>query len=101
MAWAMRDEYPVKASGIGGRQVRTGPEYGHIFDHHSAVYEYANGVKLFSACRQQEGCANDVTDHIFRTAATCDVMKHTIKAQKPWRYNGTKSTRDASISQHE
>jgi predicted dehydrogenase len=91
MAWAMRDEYPVKASGIGGRQVRTGPEFGHIFDHHSVVYEYANGVKVFSACRQQNGCANDVSDHVFGTRGTCDVMKHVIKGpggKKLWQYSG-------------
>ncbi len=27
-AWVMKDEYPVKAVGMGGRQVLTGPEYG-------------------------------------------------------------------------
>ena len=86
MAWAMRDEYPAKASGIGGRQVRTGPEYGHIFDHHCVAYEFANGVKLFSACRQQNGCDVDVTDHVFGTQGTCDVMKYTIKGAKPWRF---------------
>ena len=47
MAWAMKDEYRrVKAVGLGGRQVRTDPKFGHIFDHHAVVYEYANGVKL-------------------------------------------------------
>jgi myo-inositol 2-dehydrogenase/D-chiro-inositol 1-dehydrogenase len=101
MAWAMRDECPVKASGIGGRQVRTGPEYGHIFDHHSVVYEYANGVKLFSACRQQDKCTNDVTDHIFGTKGTCEVMKYTIKGSNPWSFNRAKSKRDDSMYQNE
>ncbi len=89
MAWAMRDEYPVKAVGLGGRQVRTGPEFGHIFDHHSVVYEFANGVRCFSNCRQQDGCAKDVTDHVFGTKGVCDVMKHVIKGQTPWRYPRT------------
>ena len=57
----MHDEPPVKAWGLGGRQVRTRPEYGQIFDHHAVVYEYANGVKLFSLCRQQAGCSDDVS----------------------------------------
>ncbi len=73
MAWAMRDEYPVRASGCGGRQVRTEPVYGHIFDHHTVVYEYANGVKLFSACRQQPGCPGDVSDHIMGSKGTCHI----------------------------
>ena len=36
--------HPVRAVGMGGRQVRTGPEYGHIFDHFAIDYEYPNGV---------------------------------------------------------
>jgi predicted dehydrogenase len=60
-AWIMRDTYPVRCVGAGGRQVRTGAEYGHIFDHFNVVYEWANGVKLFSQCRQQIGCAGDMS----------------------------------------
>lgn len=101
MAWAMKDEYPVKAVGLGGRQIRTGPEYGHIFDHHSVVYEYANGVKLFANCRQQPGCANDVTDYIFGTKGTCDVMKHLIKGEKTWKYSREQSNKDRSMYQVE
>ena len=51
-AWIMKDEYPISAMGLGGRSVRTGPEYGNIFDHHSVIYEWANGTKLFANCRQ-------------------------------------------------
>jgi predicted dehydrogenase len=94
MAWAMRDQYPVRASGVGGRQVRTGPEYGHIFDHHSVVYEFQNGVKLFSCCRQQNNCAKDVTDHIVGTHGTCftdgtssrAAIKSSGSGAKAWRY---------------
>jgi predicted dehydrogenase len=101
MAWAMKDHYPVRATGIGGRQVRTAPEYGHIFDHHYVVYEYANGVKLFSCCRQQNGCANDVTDHIMGTQGTCDVMKYTIKGQHRWRYSPSPGAKDDGMYQNE
>ncbi len=94
MAWAMKNEYPVKAVGLGGRQVRTAPDYGHIFDHHAVVYEYANGVKLFSFCRQQAGCANDVSDHIMGTLGTCDVMRHTIKGKNAWRLKRDPATPD-------
>jgi predicted dehydrogenase len=73
MAWVMKNEYPVRAVGLGGRQVRTEPDFGHIFDHHAVVYEYANGVKCFSYCRQQAGCANDISDHLFGTKGVCDI----------------------------
>lgn len=80
MAWAMKDEYPVKCMGVGGRQVRTSPDFGHIFDHHSVVYEYKNGLRCFSQCRQQNGAANDVSDWVFGSKGTADVFKQTIVA---------------------
>ncbi len=80
MAWAMKNEYPVSATGLGGRQVRTKPEFGHIFDHHAVVFEYASGVKLFAYCRQMAGCHVDVSDYIMGTSGTADVMKHLIKS---------------------
>ena len=58
---------PVRCVGLGGRQVRTGPEFGHIFDHMACVYEFADGVKCFSSCRQQAGCANEVKDYVMGT----------------------------------
>ncbi len=90
MMWAMKDAPPAKAVGLGGRQVRTDPKFGHIFDHHAVVYEWANGVKLFAYCRQMSGCANDVSDHVMGTKGTCDVMRHTINSGgKPtWKYTG-------------
>jgi predicted dehydrogenase len=106
IAWVMKDEYPVKAVGLGGRQVRTGPEYGHIFDHHSVVYEYANGVKLFSNCRQQVGCFTEVTDFVYGTQGICDVMKHSISNDRTgkkivWRYKSASEAKDPGMYQNE
>ncbi len=110
MAWAMRDEYPVKAIGLGGRQVRTGPEFGHIFDHHSVVYEYANGVKLFSSCRQQDGCANDVSDHIWGTKGVCHINTgrptdggFSVKPHggKTWAYRSPGGVKEDGMYQNE
>ena len=43
--------YPVKAQGMGGREVRKGKDYGEIFDHHYVEFEYADGTILNSQCR--------------------------------------------------
>lgn len=43
--------YPVKAQGMGGRQVRNGKEHGEIFDHHFVEFHYADGSILNSQCR--------------------------------------------------
>lgn len=91
MAWAMKDEPPVKCVGLGGRQVRTGAEFGHIYDHMSVVYEYANGVKGFASCRQQDGTHIDVSDHIMGTKGVCDVFRHSIKGETPWKFDGKKN----------
>src|SRR5437764_1274098 len=57
MNWAF-DAHPVACVGMGGRQVRTAPIYGNIFDHFAVEYEYPGGVKTTSQCRQIDGCAN-------------------------------------------
>ena len=60
-AWIMRDEPPLDAWGVGGRQVRVEPKWGDIFDHHAVVYEYASGARCYGICRQQANCWNDVS----------------------------------------
>lgn len=70
--WIMND-YPVTAYGMGGRQVRTGPHHGQIFDHHAVEYTYANGVKMFSQCRQIPECADSVTEWVHGTRGSCDI----------------------------
>jgi predicted dehydrogenase len=87
-AWIMREEPPVRASGMGGRQVRIEAKFGHIFDHHAVVYEYTNGVKLFAFCRQQDGCDSDVTDYVLGTKGRADIMNHTITGESKWRFRG-------------
>lgn len=82
-AWAMRGQYPTKAVALGGRQVRTGPEFGHIYDHFSVVYEYANGAKLFSNCRQQERCANDTTVHAMGTRGRAEISERRMLIAGP------------------
>jgi predicted dehydrogenase len=86
MLWAMKDQPPARAVGTGGRQVRTGPEFGQIWDHFACVFEWPNGVKLFNYCRQQAGTAHDISDHVLGTLGTCDVMKHTIRGKNPWHH---------------
>jgi predicted dehydrogenase len=91
-AWLMKDTYPAKAVGLGGRQVRTGPEYGHIFDHHCVTYEYANGVKLFSQCRQQKNCKGDMCAYVFGTRGTAIVREGQLSLTptngEKWQYRG-------------
>jgi predicted dehydrogenase len=92
-AWIMKDEYPVSAMGLGGRQVRTAPEYGNIYDHHSVIYEYASGVKLHAYCRQQSGGANDISAHVIGAKGTAllNTRGLEITTDTKWRYGGEKN----------
>ena len=46
---------------------RTAPEYGNIFDHFAVEFEYPNGVRVMSMCRQTEGCAERVEEKLVGT----------------------------------
>ena len=91
MSWAMQDEPPIKATGLGGRQSRTGPEFGHIFDHHSVTYEFASGAKCFSMCRQQENCLTDVSDSIYGTGGVATLLGS--NKRNSWVITGAKAWR--------
>ena len=65
--------HPVMAQGMGGRQVRTGKEYGQIFDHHAVEYTFADGSKMFSQCRHIEGCDSEVREHAHGSKGALDI----------------------------
>ncbi len=76
--WIMQS-HPVSAQGMGGRQVRTGKEYGNIFDHHAVEFTYADGTKMFSQCRQIPGCWRSITEHAHGTKAVADLSNSTCR----------------------
>jgi len=90
--WALQG-HPLAARGMGGRQVRTDPKYGHIFDHHNVQFEYADDVRCFSECRQIDGCENDVSEHVYGSKGSCHMDSESwhIDGDKPWRYAGEKN----------
>lgn len=81
--WAMK-AHPVRAVGTGGRQVRTGPEWGHIYDHFAIDFEYEDGVHLFSMCRQQAGTAGSVSEALVGTKGTSQVDDYRIDGPSPF-----------------
>ena len=95
-AWAMKDRYPTKAIGTGGRQVLTGTEYGQIYDHFSVTYEYADGARLISNCRQQPGCKNDLSVQVMGSRGRADLSErrkglNIQSGSTRWSYDGPKN----------
>jgi len=62
-----KNAYPVKAQGMGGRQVRKGKENGEIFDHHYVEFTYADGSILNSQCRHIPGTMSRVDELLVGT----------------------------------
>ncbi len=85
--WAV-GAHPIRAVGMGGRQVRTGPEYGNIYDHFAIDYEYENGARMMSMCRQIPGCENSVSEALTGTKGFCQANKYIITGDKTWQYSG-------------
>ncbi|WP_209331033.1 Gfo/Idh/MocA family protein [Lunatimonas salinarum] len=58
----VKNGYPVKAEGTGGRTVRRGKDHGEIFDHHVVLFTYEDGTVIHSECRHFPGAANRVDE---------------------------------------
>jgi predicted dehydrogenase len=86
----VKDAYPVRCYGMGGRQVRTDKKYGEIYDHFACQYVYEDGTYMFSECRHIPNCWNSVTEHAIGSEGTADISGSKINSQKSgaWRYQG-------------
>ena len=89
MAWAMKDEMPVKAVAVGGRQIPA--QGGNIFDHFEVNYEYKNGTRGFLGCRQQSGCHSENNDYLLGEKGLANIRSGRLEIKAgpaPWRYSG-------------
>lgn len=89
MNWIM-NAHPVKCIGLGGRQTRTGFEYGNIYDHISVEYEYPNDVRV-------EYMGSQIDDYPYRSnqrvtgtkgSAVLDFRKGIISGANPYTFDG-------------
>jgi predicted dehydrogenase len=86
MNWAFGG-VPVKAFGMGGRQSRTDPKYGNAWDHFSIEYEYANGARVQSFCRQVPGTSHRVNERLVGTKGAA-IPSGMISGETPWKFAG-------------
>jgi predicted dehydrogenase len=81
----VKGAYPVKANGQGGRQVRTGKDFGEIYDHHFVEYEYADGSRLYSQARHIPGCMKSVSEYAYGTKGQSSISRYTIEGERTWK----------------
>jgi len=86
----VKGKYPVRANGMGGRQVRVDKKYGEIFDHHYVEFDFDDGTKMYSQCRHIPNCWNSVSEHAHGTKGTCDISggRISVTGGEDWRYRG-------------
>ncbi len=85
--WALNG-HPIKCVGLGGRQVRTDPAYGHVFDHFAVEFEYPNGARLMSMCRQIDGCVSNVSERVIGTKGVSGCGGWIKGGKADWKYDG-------------
>src|SRR5690606_28164258 len=84
--WAFNG-HPIRVIGMGGRQVRTAPEYGHIYDHFAIVYEYPGDKFATMMCRQMNNTDKKVANEFSGSEGTAYVLPdYYITGKRPWRY---------------
>ncbi|NCT74443.1 MAG: Gfo/Idh/MocA family oxidoreductase [Chitinophagaceae bacterium] len=82
--------YPVKAQGMGGRQVRKGKDHGEIFDHHYVEFTYADGTVMNSQCRHIPGTMSRVDEMLIGTKGVirCDAATVTdLKGKELFKFD--------------
>lgn len=95
MCWVMGDQLPVRATGTGGRQVRTDPVFGNIYDHFAIEYEYAGGARGYHFCRQHNNCTNRNAIEMFGNKGLARITMGKpvleLSGKGNWTYDGKKN----------
>jgi len=89
--WAV-GSHPVLCLGMGGRQVRTGPEFGNIYDHFTVEYEYSDGIRVMSMSSQIEGSTPRVGERVVCTKGSTFTTRaegyiDNTKGQRIYKYD--------------
>ena len=97
--WAL-NALPVQCMGMGGRQARTDPKYGNVYDHFAVEYEYPNGVRVHYIGAQIDGSTSRNDQHLAGTQglACFDFSNAIIEGRNPFKYD--QPVPDPCVTQH-
>ena len=66
----------------------TAPVYGDVFDHHSVVYEFETGIRLYAFCRTTTGCYSEDSSILLGSKGTASIKNCHISGETNWRWKG-------------
>jgi len=85
----VKNDHPVKANGMGGRQVRIDKKYGEIYDHHYVEFEYKDGSRMYSQCRHIPNTWNNISEFAYGTKGKANPGGEVIPFSGPaYRFEG-------------
>jgi len=92
MNWIL-GSHPVSCLAIGGRQARTAPEFGNVYDHFTAEFLYPNDVRIEYMGTQIDEYTyrNDQRVQGTKGSSYLDFGNAVIKGKKSWKYKGSPS----------
>ncbi|MEW6161587.1 MAG: Gfo/Idh/MocA family oxidoreductase [Verrucomicrobiota bacterium] len=87
-SWVLGNKVPLKCHGLGGRSSMIGRQYGDVFDHHSVVYEFDNGVRVYAFCRTTHGCYDEDSSIVLGSKGKASIKHCRIWGETSWRWEG-------------
>ena len=96
---------PESAWGCGARTLRVAqPAYGDIYDQMSVTFDYPNGVKVHSYCRQINGCFNENECRILGTKGCANALGKNIidlEGKVIWKADRKAANCNMYVAEHE
>ena len=97
----IKGAHPVRAQGMGGREVRNALINGQIFDHHFIEYEYEDGTLLYSQARQIPGCWRSISEHVYGSKGAAHLEQRYFEITGPNAFeNRLRKREDAHQLEH-
>jgi myo-inositol 2-dehydrogenase / D-chiro-inositol 1-dehydrogenase len=87
-SWVLGNAVPIKCHGLAGRSTMVEPLYGDVFDHHSVVYEFDKGVRVYAFCRTTAGCYDENSSLVSGTKGKASLLNCRIWGETNWRWQG-------------
>jgi predicted dehydrogenase len=85
-SWVLGNKVPIKCHGLGGRSSMVEPVYGDVFDHHSVVYEFEKGVRVYALTRTTTGCYDEDSSLVFGTKGKANIKNCRISGETNWHW---------------
>jgi len=90
--WLMGDKPPIACHASGGRIARTAEKWGNVYDHFATAFEWEDGRKAFSHCRQMANCFSQTDDMVYGTEGIAKILSFEIQnGDGVWKYDDPKN----------